>query len=421
MATPARLTCAFLFVFAGSGCSLDLCLDPADLGVGATGQPIIGGQLDETHHATVALLLTQPDGSGGLCSGTVIATDGEKGFVLTAAHCATGTVDHIFEATDWRDCTQAGDASGCNASYEPKAVYVHPAYDPATHANDFAVVVFGGANADTVVVPPGGVSDGLVQGGVVELSGFGRTYAGAAQQGVFNYERHVVSVPIASLAPSWLRFDASTGKSACFGDSGGPAYSNASGSLRVVGVTSNGDGTCEHVANYGRVSAVYADFIEPIIHAAVSSGQGGASSEGGAGAGGQGAGAGGQGAGAGGQGTGGQGAGGQGAGAVGGQGAGAGSPSEGGGETGGSPAHGSCDGGAPPQGSGANGAGEGEAGGDDAAGGGDGAADLSCIPLTLSCSASPRELPRGAGALVTALAVLATALARRSSRAPARR
>jgi MYXO-CTERM domain-containing protein len=77
----------------------------------------------------------------------------------------------------------------------------------------------------------------------------------------------MVEVPVASAGAAYLRFDASTGKTACFGDSGGPAYAVVGGALRVAGVASTADAECAHVATYRRVSDVYTSFIAPIISA----------------------------------------------------------------------------------------------------------------------------------------------------------
>ena len=77
---------------------------------------IVGGTVDPENRSTVALLLTDADGAHGVCSGTVIARHASTGYVLTAAHCVTGTVDKVIDAVDWRDCTAAGDAAGCTAS-----------------------------------------------------------------------------------------------------------------------------------------------------------------------------------------------------------------------------------------------------------------------------------------------------------------
>ncbi len=263
---------ALLLLTVGSpllaGCELEIC--PADLArdepetLATADDAIIGGVVDDEHHATVALLFQTQSGGTGLCSGTIIAKQGDVGHVLTAAHCVQGVVQHVYEATDWRSCTSGTDP-GCRASYLPTAWQAHPGYDPSTYAYDFAVVTFSGATEATPVVPAVAGYDGLEIADRVVLSGFGRTYAGPATGEPTQSLRHMVEVPVASAGAAYLRFDASTGKTACFGDSGGPAYALVGGELRVAGVASTADADCAHVATYRRVSDVYDSFIAPII------------------------------------------------------------------------------------------------------------------------------------------------------------
>ncbi len=260
-----------------SGCQFELCpREDAEPGASAA-SPIVGGSVDSTNRSTVALLLTKPDGATALCSGTMIATSGSLGYVLTAAHCVTGTVDHVYDAVDWRDCTAAGDTSKCSAEYAPVAWKAHPSYDPVTFANDFAIVLVEGAGPSTPVTPAADAADGLAPGSFLDLSGYGRTYSGAnvPDAEAFNYLRNHVVATVAALTSGWISIDATLGRTACFGDSGGPAYAHVGAGLRVVGVASNADQNCEIVANYGRVSAVYESFIAPLLPPPPSAGEGG--------------------------------------------------------------------------------------------------------------------------------------------------
>ncbi len=283
---PHPLLLATVVTGLAAGCNFELCLDApvAAESDGSASQPIVGGELDAEHHAVVALTLTRADGRHAVCSGTVIAKRDGVGYVLTAAHCVQGTVDHVYVATDWRDCSPAGDPTKCEASYQPIAWEAHPGYDPSHgYVNDFAIVTFAGATDGTAVTPASSDDDGLVAGSSVTLSGFGRTYAGVDDPSVFQTARHAVDVSVAEVTHEFLRFDAATGRTACFGDSGGPALGGATASRAVVGVASTADETCEHVATYGRVGSVYASFIAPIISPEEGGGgQGGGSGEGGA-------------------------------------------------------------------------------------------------------------------------------------------
>jgi secreted trypsin-like serine protease len=249
-------------------CEFELCLDASALGVstdvvGTSDDAIIGGAVDSANRATVVLLTTKPDESNALCSGTIIATDGDIGYVLTAAHCVTGTVDHVYQAADWYDCAGAGDPAGCEASYVPLTWEAHPEYLSSSVEYDFAIVTFSGATAATPLVSVVSAQDDLVVGQAIELSGYGRTYAGASQPNQFQSSRNHVSVSLAEAMDTTLWFDATTGKTACFGDSGGPAYAHVRGERVVVGVAAAADPLCEEVAIYGRVAAVYEEFIAP--------------------------------------------------------------------------------------------------------------------------------------------------------------
>ncbi|NUO50984.1 MAG: trypsin-like serine protease [Polyangiaceae bacterium] len=261
-----------------SGCQFELCPRDEPEPDAAAASPIVGGSVDSAHRSTVALLLTKQDGATAICSGTMIATSGSFGYVLTAAHCVTGTVDQVFDAVDWRDCTGAGDASKCNAKYTPVSWKAHPSYDPTTFENDFGLVLVEGASPSTPFTPAVEQSDGLSAGSTLDLSGYGRTYSGenVPNAGTFNYLRNHVVVAAATLTSEWISIDATTGRTACFGDSGGPAYARVGGELRVVGVASNADQSCEIVANYGRVSDVYDSFIAPSLPPPLSTGEGGA-------------------------------------------------------------------------------------------------------------------------------------------------
>ncbi|MFO0551867.1 MAG: trypsin-like serine protease [Polyangiaceae bacterium] len=383
MDTSPRLVFAALLLFGPTGCDFQLCADTQKLAEEATSESrdgIIGGEVDTANHATVALILTRPDGTHGLCSGTIVATHGTTGYVLTAAHCVVGVSDMLIaQATDFRDCLSGGNAALCEAVYVPQTWAADPAYDPNEHTRDFAVVTFEGASASTPVVPVSTNPDSLSAGVLVELSGYGRTYSGPNDPNNFQSRRNHVTVPLSSVWPDWLRFDATTGKTACFGDSGGPAYAMTGDKVHVVGVASNADQNCEYVANYARVASAYVEFIAPIIDP----GQGGAP-EGGAG-----------------------GAGGAPATSVGGGGS---APSDGGagsipGDCLSDPAHCNGSGGSPDGSGGAT-----SAGGSSASTG----SGETCVPVSLSCSANgARDATGGAFGALAALAALALLRRRR--------
>jgi hypothetical protein len=253
-----------------AGCDPALCIDPDDVaaGLGSAAAPIIGGSVDTTSRSTVALLSGHVDGTRSLCSGSVIATRGSRAYVLTAAHCVDGDVENVYEAVDWRDCEAGGDSSQCFASYQVVSWQAHPGYDSETLENDIAMVIVEGASEDTVVTPALADDTSVVAGQSLQLSGYGRTYAGPQDEAApFNTTRHKVSVSLDAKTPKWLRIDASAGETACFGDSGGPAFAHVGGKLVVAGVASNADEACAVLANYARVALVYQSFVAPLIDA----------------------------------------------------------------------------------------------------------------------------------------------------------
>jgi hypothetical protein len=246
-----------------AGCSFELCVDEdaALERLGDAASPIIGGEPDLVNDATLALLLTNDDGSRALCSASMIHRRGDVGYALTAAHCVQGTVDDVLLTRDLGPCL-AGDP--CGVRYQPIDWRAHPGYVEQYLRIDVAVVRFAiGDGPSPPVVPPAEEDDGVLVGDTIEISGFGQVEPGASGTVPFQTRRNHVTVPVASSTEKLLRIDASTGKTACFGDSGGPAYAGAP--RRVVGVASSSDAECRFFAHYQRVGAFMEGFIRPIL------------------------------------------------------------------------------------------------------------------------------------------------------------
>jgi hypothetical protein len=245
------------------GCSFELCIDEHVVReqLAEAGSPIIGGEPDLENDATLALLLTNDDGSRALCSASMIHRRGAVGYALTAAHCVQGTVDDVLLTRDIAPCLSG---QPCGVRYQPIDWRAHPGYIEQYLRNDVAVVRFAIGDAPAPpVVPPAEEDDGVVDGDPIELSGFGQVQPGASGTVPFQTRRNHVHVTVASSTTKLLRIDASTGKTACFGDSGGPAY--ASSPRRVVGVASSSDAECRFFAHYQRVGAFMEGFIRPIL------------------------------------------------------------------------------------------------------------------------------------------------------------
>jgi hypothetical protein len=273
----------FLLALCGlvpAGCSFELCIDEDVVReqLAEAGSPIIGGEPDLENDATLALLLTNDDGSRALCSASMIHRRGAVGYALTAAHCVQGTVDDVLLTRDIAPCLSG---QPCGVRYQPIDWRAHPGYIEQYLRNDVAVVRFAiGDAAAPPVVPPAEADDGVVDGDRIELSGFGQIEPGASGTVPFQTRRNHVTVEVASSTEKLLRVDASTGKTACFGDSGGPAY--ASAPRRVVGVASSSDAECRFFSHYQRVGAFMESFIRPILLEECDDCSGGPPDEGGA-------------------------------------------------------------------------------------------------------------------------------------------
>jgi hypothetical protein len=421
MQRPLGAVVASVFALLGSGCEFSLCVDElAGTDVVATDQErIIGGVVDEVNASTLALFLTTEEGNRALCSASAIRRRGKVVYALTAAHCAQGTVDDVISRVDLDACLSDSTSPQCSLRYQPIDWFNHPDYNDSTLFHDVAVVRF--RLSDGVppppLVPAALSADGLVAGDELELSGFGQIEAGPSGSVPFQTKRHHVFVPVETVFTSTLRVNATAGETACFGDSGGPAYAWIGGVRKVVGVASSADFECKLFSNYARTSAE-ASFISSVLEAPCAecepdAGAGGGNEGGGPGAGGASEG--------GGPGAGGASEGGSAQGGAPGEGAGSaqGGASEGAGSSQGGAASavgGSGEGEGAAQGGAAQGAASGAGAEDVAAGGGNSEASGSngatdpCTPVTLSCDlatmGSRDRTALGWAALIVALMLI---------------
>ena len=169
------------------------------------------------------------DASGDLCTGTALAPD----LVLTAAHCVTGTFAYTVKTF------QGG------SSIVVRSVAVHPQFNPASYAAsrataDIALIKLAGPLTDLVMPATLAPARYVTVGETLTIAGFGVTAAGT--------DRGLGTPRMAKLTvtgkPGSLQirlFDLLTrnqraGLGACTGDSGGPVFEGANGS--VIGVVS---------------------------------------------------------------------------------------------------------------------------------------------------------------------------------------
>ena len=202
---------------------------------------ITSGEADATDPAVVGIV----DATGLLtCTGAVVAPH----VVLTAAHCTRPTLQGatvVFGAS----------AATPTASVAVTKAIAHPSFDPATLADDVAILVLASAAPTTPLATARAAPAASFVGSQVAIVGYGETSGGAGDTGTKRRGTALVS----NLGPE--TFDVVPDPSQpCEGDSGGPAIAQAAGVDIVVGVTSHGDGACAQQAVYARVDA-YADFL----------------------------------------------------------------------------------------------------------------------------------------------------------------
>ncbi len=212
-------------------------------------EAIVGGTADTGNKAVMWIYI---ENQGSACSGTMIAKNGSTGWVLTAGHCSGMTV--VVQANNFEDCFEQNNP-GCEGVYEVTGDTAHPNWngDPG-NGYDFRILTVAGA-ANAPVIPPAQNPDGVSNGVQIEAVGYGETLAGN------NSLRRHVTETVEDEEPLLIWADQTDGTGSCSGDSGGPILRNGT----VVGVTSFGDQNCTQYGAYGRVQAVYSNWIAGII------------------------------------------------------------------------------------------------------------------------------------------------------------
>ena len=224
--------------------------------LGETSQNIVGGQVDTTHQAVVAIGLAQ-----GECTGTIIKIDPATGvgWVLAAGHCiALGGAAQVV--------IQGDDMTAASLQYQVLSGAVHPSYNSkdVSSDHDFSMITIAGVDKDTPTMPiPASTSDGVKVGNTVTSIGYGATAGG--QNPTPSNVRKNVTMKISKIhgldgaaGTTQLEDDRSQSGSSgavgvpCEGDSGGPVV-DANGV--VVAVHSYGDTGCTQYITSDRVSS----------------------------------------------------------------------------------------------------------------------------------------------------------------------
>jgi hypothetical protein len=243
-----------LAVASGLALSLTACGPTADGAADAhlIRNAIVGGT-PTTSDTNVYLLFIGSASGGSICTATLIAPR----TLLTAAHCvdprAQGATSLSLSATN----APTEDTVVWGANTVPVTeTRLHPAWNPASLANDVALALLATPQADVTPKPWNAESLQGYSGKPVRAVGYGSTGNGAGSG-----TRRTVDLTIRQVGQQLLWLGNLVDKGICHGDSGGPTFHTfADGVERVVGVHSftRGD-ACVDGADT-RVD-VYRDFI----------------------------------------------------------------------------------------------------------------------------------------------------------------
>jgi MYXO-CTERM domain-containing protein len=257
--SPRHPLSAALLVALGSAASS--CVEESapldDDEVLASSQPIVNGQVDTGHPATVALTVQ----GYAFCSGTLVTPT----VVVTAAHCITPEIGSpSWEQVEVFFGTSVFEGGTFIALDDGLA---HPGFDATLEDPDDDIAVLRLDSPAPVAPVP--MADLPPLGTSLTLVGFGITQTGAEDGGTKRvasatiFERYG-KVFAMELAPSGT----------CSGDSGGTALWNDGGVEKLVGVHTRSD--CASFMLNESVDSHLADFVQPFIDAGASCGGDGA-------------------------------------------------------------------------------------------------------------------------------------------------
>ncbi len=234
--------------------------------------------------STVAFYILIPGGNKveNFCTGTVVGDVK----ILSAAHCFVDAAKEFgMSLEEFMGFIWVGFGTKIVKDFKDSSVTfvkvasvdVHPDY--TTEPEKFEGALNGVANPDAAVVTlkeeiPAGTSvvpllegpTSLTSGTELTLAGFGLTSAPPLTVAATELNKTSVTVDNPAVNPVQFLYMTTDGQTACFGDSGGPAYyrDSSSGQVFVAGITSWGDGECAQFGIYSSVPAL-ADWIKGLL------------------------------------------------------------------------------------------------------------------------------------------------------------